>query len=235
MKLLAVLGSDGNYAVVSRRVKPLGFETVRYRHVVKAMDNIDEINPDAIIVSARDFPRHWKIFVQFIRAVPAPKNCPIIVLKTPDFSDEESSKASFLGVSCLVNDNLDNPAELEDLLKILSRHIKVNERRLNRRFFVEPWFRFGFMFARPQDKLIVPCELVTISIAGISCKPAGFDLIKGLYPGMELAECSLRLGSAIFSPICRLVRIDSAVSIEFVSFPDGGKQILEQYLEGFSA
>jgi len=235
MKLLAVLGSDDNYAVISRRLKSLGFEPVRYRHVIKAMDNIDEINPRAIIVSARDFPRHWKILVQFVRATLSKEDCPIIMLKSPDFSVEESSKASFLGVTCLVNDNLDNPAELEHLLKILSRHIKVNERRLNRRFFVEPWFRFGFMFARPQDKLIVPCELVTISTAAISFKPAAVDLIKGLTPGMEFAECSLRLGSAIFSPVCRLVRVGESVSMEFVSFPDGGKQILEQYLEGFSA
>jgi hypothetical protein len=199
------------------------------------MDNIDEINPGAIIVSARDFPRHWKILVQFARAGLAKEDCPIIVLKTPDFSDEESSKASFLGISCLVNDNLDNPAEAEDFLRILSRHIKANERHLNHCLFVEPWSRFGFMFARPQDKLIVPCELLTISTTGVSFKHAGFDLMKGLSPGMELAECSLRLGGAIFSPVCRLVNIDKSVSMEFVSFPDGGKQVLEQYLEGFSS
>ena len=235
MKLLLVLGSDDNYAAISRQIKSLGFEPVRYRHVVKAMDNIDEINPGAIIVSARDFPRHWKILVQFVRAGLTKEKCPIILLKGPSFSAEENSKASFLGISCLVNDTLDNPAEVEDMANVLGRHIKVNERRLNRRFTVEPWHRFGFMFARPRDKFIIPCELLTVSTGGISFKPAGVDLLKDMSPGTEIAECSLRLGSDIFSPVCRVVRSDKTVSMEFVSFPDNGKQILQQYLEGFSS
>ena len=235
MKALLILGSDDSYAAVSRQINSLGFEPVRYRHVVKAMDNIDEINPAAIIVSTRDFPRHWKIFVQFIRAGRATENCPVILLKGPVFSDEENSKASFLGVNCIVNDTLDNPAELEHMADVLSRQIKVKERRLYRQCSVEPWYRFGFIFARPRDKLIIPCELLTVSTNGISFRPAGFDLLKDIDTGMELTECSLRLGSAIFSPVCRLVSKDTTVSMEFVSFPDDGKQILEQYLKGFSA
>ena len=67
MKLLLVLSSDETYNHISHFVKPLGFELIRYNHILKAMDNIDEIEPAAIIISARDFPRHWKIMVQFVR------------------------------------------------------------------------------------------------------------------------------------------------------------------------
>jgi hypothetical protein len=68
MKLLLVLGSDETGNLISSYVEPLGFNLIRYRHVIKAMDNVDEIDPTGIIISARDFPRHWKVLVQIGRA-----------------------------------------------------------------------------------------------------------------------------------------------------------------------
>jgi hypothetical protein len=93
-----LFANSGGFTVQIRRilylyVKPLGFELIRYHHVLKAMDNIDETDPSGIIISARDFPRHWKTMVQFVRSERPKDACPIIILKGENFPLEETSKA----------------------------------------------------------------------------------------------------------------------------------------------
>ncbi|MDR2159367.1 MAG: PilZ domain-containing protein [Treponema sp.] len=231
MKLLLVLGSDESYDLISLYVKPLGFDLIRYRHVLKAMDNIDETDPAAIIVSARDFPRHWKILVQFVRYERPREACPIIILKGDVFPLEETSRAFFLGVSGIVSESLKDPNEIERLKNILSRYIPVDERRKSHRYYAEKWNRFGFLISNPADGAIIWGEVKTISATGLSFSPAWSAMMKDITLNMELEGCSLRVGDAILSPVCRLVRTGRIVSLEFVSFPGNEKKIFDDYLE----
>jgi hypothetical protein len=231
MKLLLVLGSDDSFGAISKSVRPLGFELVRYRHVLKAMDNVDEINPTAIIVSARDFPRHWKVLVHFIRCERPKESCPIIILKGVNFDNEETCKAFFLGVNGLVDETLDNPVEVDRLQNILSRYIPVHEKRKHLRFYVEAWHRIAFLFAVPGSNIIVTGDIKTISTGGLSFFPANASLVKDIEPNTELTECSLRIGDAILSPVCRLVCTGRTISMKFVSLTNKEKRILEQYLD----
>ncbi|MCL2138886.1 MAG: PilZ domain-containing protein [Treponema sp.] len=233
MKLLLVLGSDDNYALIAKSLIPLGCELIRYRHVLKAMDNLDEINPDAIIVSARDFPRHWKILVQFVRNEHSKEMCPIIILKGPNFTAEETSKAFFLGVSGVVDDALDKPQEMDRLQNILGRYTSIEEKRKNQRYIVEPCHRISFLAVNLSGKSIIKGDVKTISCSGLSFMP---------YPHLELNEqaltkeyneCSLRIGDAIISPICRLVRIHEPVSMEFMHLKNNEKQMLDRFMEEF--
>ena len=231
MKLLLVLGSDESSDIITKSIKPLGFELLRYRQVLKAMDNIDEINPTAIIISARDFPRHWKTFVQFVRSERSKENCPVILLVGSHFSTEESSKAFYLGVSGLVDEALHNPAEVERLQNILSRYVPVSEKRKYPRLYVESWHRFGFLVTDPVNRAIITGDVKTISIGGLSFFPSSSSMMKDITLDMELHECSLRAGDAILSPVCRLVRTGRIVSMEFIAMPRKEMRILEQYLE----
>jgi hypothetical protein len=231
MKLLLVLGSDESYELISLYVKPLGFELIRYYHVLKAMDNVDEIDPAAIIISARDFPRHWKILVQFVRSQRSKEDCPIIILKREDFPLEESSKAFFLGVSGIITEALDNPEEIDRLQGILSRYIPVEEKRKTRRHHAGSGKRFGLFIVSPVEGIIIPGEVKTISATGLSFLPVNPAMTRDLSLHMELPECSLRAGDAVFSPVCRLVRTGRIISLEFASFPDGEQKALEGYLE----
>jgi hypothetical protein len=230
MKLLLILGSDNSYDSISQYIKPLGFDLIRYRHVVKAMDNIDEINPMAIVVSARDFPRHWKILVQFVRSERNKETCPIIILKGANFPLEETSKAFFLGVSGLINEDLTNSIEMDRLQKILSRYIPVEDKRKFHRVYVEPWHRIGLLISNPKDKTIIAGEVKTISMSGISFLASNLSAMKDIALNDKLNECSLRVGDDILSPVCRLARTGRIVSFEFISFPSGEQKKLEQYL-----
>jgi DNA-binding response OmpR family regulator len=230
MKLLLVLGSDDTYNLISLYVRPLGFELIRYYNALKAMDNIDETDPTAIIISAKDFPRHWKTMVQFIRYERSKEACPIIILKGENFPLEETSKAFYLGVSGIVTESLDNSSEIDRLQGILSRYIPVDEKRRARRFHAETWQRFNFVFASPRDKTIITGEVKTISSGGLSFYPDHAAMMRDLNLNLELTECSLRAGDVILSPVCRLARTGRIVSMEFASFQDDEQDILDNYL-----
>ena len=231
MKLLLVVGADETFNNISLYVKPLGFELIRYSHVHKAMDNIDEIDPNAIVISARDFPRTWKTMVQFVRSERAKDVCPIIILKGDKFPVEESSKASYLGVSGIVTEAMDNSTEISRLQGILGRYLPVEEKRKDRRFQAENWQRFSFVFARPSDQALVTGSVNTISTGGLSFIPEDPAMMREISLNKILDACSLRTGDSILSPVCRVARTGKVVSLEFVSFPDGEHETLNKYVE----
>ncbi|MDR2717557.1 MAG: PilZ domain-containing protein [Treponema sp.] len=243
MKLLLVLGSDDNYDAVSRNSAPLGFEPIRYRHVLKAMDNIDEVDPAAIIISARDFPRHWKILVQFVRSERSKETCPIIILKGTNFNTEETSKALFLGVNGIFDDTLEDQDDIDRLREILGcpggmadgmadgKAEPAHEE--NRYFFVEPWHRIGLLIANISGKSILIADVKTISANGLSFSPASPLPAQAVTLNKELRECSLRAGDALLSPVCRISGVEKNISLEFVSFPDDERRVFDRYLEEF--
>jgi hypothetical protein len=231
VKLLLALGSDDTYRLLALYVKPLGFELIRYHNVLKAMDNIDEIDPQGIIISARDFPRHWKAMVQFVRSERPKDVCPIVLLKGENFSLEQTAQAFYLGVNGVTTEALDSSGEIDRLQNILGRYIPVEEKRRSRRFHAESWNRFGFIFLSPRDGTLVTGEVKTLSGTGLSFFPDHPALMKDVTLNMELSECSLRIGEQILSPICRLARTGRIVSMEFLTFPEGERKTLESYLE----
>jgi hypothetical protein len=231
MKLLLVMGSDDTFNLISLYVKPLGFELIRYHHIIKAMDNIDEADPAGIIISARDFPRRWKTMVQFVRNERPKEACPIVILKGDNFPLEDTSQAFYLGVSGIVSEGLENSSEIDRLQGILSRYMPVEEKRRSRRYHTENWQRFSFIFASPLDQTLFTGEVKTISSGGLSFLPDHSNIMKDFTLSMEFTECSLRTGDAILTPVCRLARTGRIISMEFLSFQDNEQETLDKYIE----
>ena len=228
MKLLLVLGSDDNYNTISQSINSLGFEMIRYRHVLKAMDNIDEIDPAAIMISARDFPRHWKILVQFVRNERPKEVCPIIILKGGSFSAEETSKAFYLGVNGIVTDTLEHHEDIDRLKNIFGRPVPSTQEQ---QFFVEPWHRVGLLIADLSDRSFIIGDVKIISANGLSFSSEQPLPPNAVTVNKELKECSLRVGDAILSPVCRITGAEKDIPLEFVSFPDDEQRVLNSYLE----
>jgi len=226
MKLLLVLGSDDHYDAFAQNVVSLGFEVIRYRHVLKAMDNIDEIDPASIVISARDFPRHWKTLVQFVRHERSKETCPVIILRGESFSAEETSKAFFLGVNGVISDALDREEEIYRLKTILG---SLSPKQTSR-FYVEPWNRISLLIAGIAGESLVIGDVKTISANGLSFVPES-PQIKTVQLDQNLNECSLRAGDSILSPVCRVTDTEKNISLEFVSFPGDEQNTLDRYLE----
>jgi methylmalonyl-CoA mutase cobalamin-binding subunit len=231
MKLLLVLGDDDSHKLIAHYVKSLGFEVIRYTHILKAMDNIDEIDPNAIIISARDFPRHWKTMVQFVRNERAKDACPIILLTGENFPVEEASKASFLGISGSITETLENSTQIRQLQEILTRYIPMDEKYQDHHFYTEFWQKFGFVFVHPENLTLITGEVKDISSDGLSFLPDNSSLVIDMTLNMKLSECSLRAGDSILSPVCRLTRKGPSLSMAFLSFPIGEQAILNKYME----
>jgi hypothetical protein len=231
MKLLLILGADDVLNIISQKIKPLGFDLIRYSHVLKAMDNIEEVDPAAIIISARDFPRHWKILVQYVRAGRSREVCPIILLQGDDFSLEEASKAFYIGVSGIVSDNLTFTNEVERLQGLLSRYLEVEDKRRSRRYHSESWTRFGFCLVNPLSRAIITGRVSTLSGTGVSFIPDDPELIENILEDEELSECSLRVGEHIISPVSRVIRKEPVFSLEFIFLSGEDRSLLDNYLE----
>jgi hypothetical protein len=237
MKLLLIFAADDNCNIISKSIRPLGFEMIRYRQVLKAMDNIDEINPSAIVVSARDFPRHWKFLVQFVRAERTNETCPIVILKGGNFSKEEMTSAYFLGVSGVIDDSLNSPAEIDRLQNILSHYVPLEEKRKHRRFHTEPWHRACILAVNRREKTLVSGDVENISAGGLAFvnalggRESGVGNMTETSLNDQFDECSLRLGDSILSPVCRLVRAGEKPAMEFASFPKGEQRLFEQFLQ----
>jgi len=231
MKLLLILGDDETYKRITHYIRPLGFEFIRYTYALKAMDNIDEIEPDAIIISAQDYPRHWKVVVNFVRNERSKDDCPFIVLKGENFPVEEASKASFLGVSGIIFESLDNAGEISRLQGILSRYAPVDEKRRAHRYYPQPHHRFGFTFVHPESRVLITGEVKDVSSCGLSFEPDNAQLQKNLSLNMEISECSLRTGDRILSPVCRIRGMGKTLSLGFFSFPKGEQETLNDYLD----
>jgi len=231
MKLLLVIASDETYSFIASYVRPLGFELIRYRHPLKAMDNIDEVDPDGVIISGEDFPRHWKTLVQFIRSERPKDKTAIVILKGPNFPFEEAAKASYIGVSGIVSENLSNPEELDRLQGILSRYLPIDDGRRSRRIRPGPWDSFGFVALNPADQILISGTIETISTTGLSLLPDNAPSVQQLGLDSMLTECSLRVGDQILSPVCKLVRTGKIVSFHFESFPQGEQNVLNDYIQ----
>jgi hypothetical protein len=231
MKLLVILGSDEILNLIAQNIEPLGFELIRYQHVLKAMDNIEEIAPSTIIISARDFPRHWKTLVQFVRYSRSKVECPIIILKGPNFSLEDASRAFFLGVSGIVSEDLTRPSEVDQLQRLLSRYIQLEEKRNAKRFHIDGSGEVGVCMVNPVNRSMITGPVKTISTSGLSLQPEDALALDTLEENMELSECSLRIGEDFITPICRLVRTKPDMSMEFIFLPDVDRILLDNYLE----
>jgi hypothetical protein len=82
-----------------------GVHVFSYTLLFKALDNLDEINPDWVVISAADFPRHWKLFVRYLRSPVFNKHHDVLLVTDSKFAGEDQEKARILGVSNLVEEN----------------------------------------------------------------------------------------------------------------------------------
>ena len=88
---------------LSSILKEKNIEIINYSWLLKAMDNIEEIQPDIIITNASEYPRHWKILAQFIKSGIVSKKI-FFFLYTPfSLSEIELKKAETLGVDSIIS------------------------------------------------------------------------------------------------------------------------------------
>ncbi|MDR2103843.1 MAG: PilZ domain-containing protein, partial [Treponema sp.] len=152
-------------------------------------------------------------------------------LRGPRFSETDASQALYLGANGVVENGIPNEMEEGQLQGILSRYIPIREKRKNRRYYLNEENEVAFLIAHPKDRLIITGKVQNISRGGISFCPDHIAFAGDISLHQELAECSLRVGKAIFSPVCRLTRIGTTLSLKFLSFPAKERAAFESSME----
>ena len=98
MKALLVADDEKAINNISEVLKSAGYDTIVYRWLLKALDNIEEIAPHLIVVSTADYPRHWKTLSQYASGGFGDYIPQIILYTDENFNEEERKKAETLHV-----------------------------------------------------------------------------------------------------------------------------------------
>lgn len=107
MKILIISDDSAFINTIDSYFQKRGHSSIIYKWLIKAMDNLEEIKPEVIIVSADEYPRHWKSLVQFMESGIAGKEHKIYLYKKEKIEGEEELKIQKLNIA-KVFDNLDS-------------------------------------------------------------------------------------------------------------------------------
>lgn len=98
MKALIISDKQNVIDLLNKRLTSEGFDTIIYKWLLKALDNIEEIRPDYIILSAKEYPRHWKTLASFVQSGIGGNDVRFCLYEDEILSSEDKEKAEQLGV-----------------------------------------------------------------------------------------------------------------------------------------
>lgn len=231
MKILLVSERDELKSHIRNNFMPRGAEIIQYFNPIKAMDNLDELEPDVILFSAQDFPRHWKPFLIFLRDSRAREQCVFVLLTGDEFDHEEADKAQALSVNGIMHEKLQDRRELERLKSLVNRYRDIGDARTERRLVPGPLDRVALVFTHPKRLEIVYGTVSDLSAAGAAFAPADRNRTIDIHPGDTIPTCSLRLGDALVAVRANVVRNDRRISLAFPELTSAQQAQIRGYVE----
>ncbi len=214
--MIALLVADTDLSVrsIEDTIEPYGFDVVRYRSPVKALDNIDELSPDAVFISTGDFPRHWKTIAQFVRSDAGKDKTVIVLLVNERFTADDADKACTIGVQAIVSESMNAGSDLPRLVDVFSRYRFVETRGLTRvRDAIAR--EMTFMFTNPLTDAIITGKLDSVSQQSVMFRPDAPSAVSELASGEALSDCTLRIGKREFQVECVVRKTGNFMIIDF--------------------
>ncbi len=235
MKILLVSEREEIKGYIRKNFMPRGAEIIQYYNPIKAMDNLDELEPDVVLFSGQDFPRHWKPFLVFLRDSRAREQCVFVLLTGRDFDHEDADKAQALQVNGILHERLEDHRELARLKEVVSRYRDIGDSRTEKRHVPTLLDRISFLVTHPKRLELVPGTVEDLSAAGISFVPRERQLILDLSVGQLIPSCSLRVGEAIISFSARVIRNERTLSLAFDLLSSPQRAMIRSYIEEYSS
>jgi len=198
------------------------FELIHYRSPIKALDNIEEITPDAVIINALDFPRHWKVITQYIRWDTTKEHIIIILLSNKKIIENDANKAVIAGVQGIIQAEHNNFSDIVPELKnIFIRYGYGNKGNAEKDFSKQ----VTFLFTNPLNEVIITGTVKNITPTGILFLPDMPANTAELTENTILEQCSLKIGKKIIVPMCKIKSNTLMLNLEFI---DLNKQDLDE-------
>ncbi|MGP1495670.1 MAG: hypothetical protein ACTTJG_02590 [Treponema sp.] len=119
MKVLLISENQNHTTLLVSAIDDCGLDCIHYRWFMKALDNVEEISPDLIVIDAMDFPRHWKVLAQYVTSSIFDEPVKVILYAPDDFSKEDIKKSKALKVFGMIQskDKLEVKKNIEELSK----------------------------------------------------------------------------------------------------------------------
>jgi hypothetical protein len=195
------------------------------------MDNLDEIDPDVVLFSAEDFPRHWKPFLAFLRQSKGRESAVFVLLKGESFPFEEASKAQALEVNGIVREDLSQGKELLRLKELIQRYKETQDLRQAKRYVPDELDTIEFVFTHPTNFRLITGNVEDLSSMGLSFTPDDAQYVEDLGHDVVIPSCSLRVGDDILSFSTRIVRNERRISFSYLSISESERATINSYIE----
>jgi hypothetical protein len=231
MKMILVAASGQHIAALAYHLKPLGFTLEHFTDPMPVIERLEEIDPQAIIFNAGDFPRHWKTLLQCARETKPRDDLIFLLIASKGFEMEDAAKAAHLGANGILQENFVDKQELYRMEEIIRRYRSVQDKRNFTRLVPQQPDELGFAFTHPRRLAFVNGRVREISIQGSSFLPARASAVADLAVGTEIKGCSLKVADAIISVTCKVTRNREELGFQFLSFGEGGHHALLKYIQ----
>ena len=231
MKLLLITARNETKDKVITHLNKLGYDFIVYDNPLKALDNLTEIDPQAVLFNAEDFPRHWKPFLQVLRQNSPREKTVFIILRGHSFDHEEALKAGSLSVNGVISENFDDKEEISQLENILSRYLIHNDSRGARRFSTGSYENIEFLFNHPDNFKLISGAVEDISFDGLRFSPDSPQFTADIKEGTDIQACSIRFGNFVCSVAVRVVRNNKGISFRFTEFDETDRECFIDYLD----
>ena len=176
MKALIISEEQNVYSTLNDILIKADYDTIIYKWLLKALDNIEEIRPDLIVVSSSEYPRHWKTLVQFVKSGIGGDDIDIYLYEPNPISDEDEEKAKVLGVTGCFN-------KFEEFENLIKPEVSIKEEAAIPN-------TGHFMFTHPISKKFISGKFFDYNGKTLSCTFYNASDLDTIKDGMEVPSFS---------------------------------------------
>ncbi len=213
------------------QIKPVlekyDFDLIHYRSPLKAMDNLTEISPDALIINAVDFPRHWKVISQHIRWDKPKESVVLILLTDKSFSQQDSDKASESGIQATLEIKESVLELLPEIQKVFDEYI-CDKSKIKKNTKEEKDFSklVQCAFVNPNDEVIITGLVKNISEESLIFEPDFPQNTSSIQEGTMLNACGIQINAEQIITKCLVKTNSNILELAFVDLSASDKAVL---------
>jgi len=206
-------------------------DIIHYDNPIKAMDNLEEIQPEIVLFASTDFPRHWKPFVMYLRNAFTRHETVFILLINESFTEDEAEKAEHLEVNAVLDEDLTSDQTIERIRGIITRYHQSTDVRRATRYLPTQSDAVQCVFTNPYTFRFVFSTVVDISSGGLRLRPENDSVLRELDPHAVLTMVSLRLGTKTIPIRLEIIRISETIACEFIDVSVDTEKLVTDFIQ----
>ena len=233
MKALIISEANDITNEFTEYYKTQNYDVIKYRWLMKALDNIEEIDPDLIFINATEYPRHWKTLCQYVKGIN--KNPKIVLFTSLPLSNEDREKAECLQIDSIVNssedleevctltdicqDSEENLPETENIIEQEQNEtVEILEEEKIEETIEQPTLSetkvCKFLFSNPENFVLITGKVESFEDSKLIFLPDNPEDTENLLVDTIIKKCTLKVDNQINTVDVKVIKNDT--EIEFL-------------------